>query len=192
MKNILEILNPTPNIDFEKLYEKITALNKFEEFNEFHKSSFSLKEVREYIISLTLSMSEEELSMFYENWAQSLHINDSRAKFINDCRRIWLFFGYSLVNKCRNSVEEEMQIRTRFRREIRLMLIHCLPLDRANALFNMRIPWFHEGDRQYFVNTTYEPSINKRLVYLMNLLEINEASITRYFVCMHPYGDLGC
>ena len=60
------------------------------------------------------------------------------------------------------------------------MLIHCLPLDRANALYNIRIPWFQEKERQYSLNPVDEPSINKRLVYLVNLFGFKETAIIEY------------
>ena len=138
--------------------------------------------MREYLIYLRKdAISQGNAESYYKLWAQNLSENDIIAREINDCRRVWLFFFYCLVEQCRDLESEVM--RNRFAHETRTMMIHCLSLERSNALYNLKIPWFHAADQfpLHYCAIDIYPSINKRLVNLLELFQFQTNEILQYF-----------
>ena len=175
LKEITALLAKLP-----QLYEKISLeLYDFESFSNFYKENYDFMQIREYMINtMKFSIENDNIIPFAATWAKKLRINDPVSKAINMFRRVWLFFFYSLFNRC-----DVVEIQAGFYHQTRTVLLYCLPLDRANALYNLNIPWFAVENKNESPNPTYVPSINKRLVSLIHLFNIDEPAIIDF---LHP------
>ena len=149
---------------FATLILKIQQLRKEEEFIDFEVTQ-EFKTLKEVIMNL-LKLEVNKYGLC-KNWAKSLRDNlyDTNAIYINDCRRIWIYF-YKRLSKFTSL--KEINLSDSWYRKVRTMLVYCLPLDKANALYHLRIPWYRDPrSKPEGIAENTRPTQSQKIHYLI-------------------------
>ena len=109
-----------------------------------------------------------DVSILSKLCSQCLLVNDPNAILLYSCVEIYLYFFFSLLEKC-----DKEEIKEQFREECRTMLQRCLPLIRAKVLYFCKVPWFSKKD-QHLALPSNIPSLDARIMSLIELFEFSE------------------
>ena len=123
----------------ERIILQIQECQTDEQFRNFHDSQY-FTVLRQELINRMAGLDFWQWSVL---WAESLHNGDEEATYSNDLRRIWVLFFKKLS---RFAQVNKINLDARWEHRVRTMLVHCLPMDKANALYNLKRPWYGEGD----------------------------------------------
>ena len=131
------------------------------------------------VSALYAGISRTDLESAVERWACALHDNDVVAVALNRHRKIALTFAYRLYNLVidKDAPTVEAAIAAVGEERLQNILAICVPMDRANSLYNMQpIGAAHPGMHWYadehatalgstLDNYTGFATINKRLLW---------------------------
>ena len=104
-------------------------------------------------------------------WAENLRGKDVVALYTNDCRRVLLAFIKALSDFLSLNLENLEDIQRDFHKIVREILLLCLPMDKANALYNLNQPWFSRFIPRNDIPEQHRqanPTLNWRYVYIIH------------------------
>ncbi len=187
-----------------ELRKQIKALRTLKECCDFYETDAHFQECirlarasqREYLADYPSANAEDAREEWAKTWALKLSQNEKGAEELNRCRKTALMLLYQVCDVGQSQFETETeayrQIYATFKdRRLNQILIHFLPMDRANCLFNMvntttgerGLGWYSKGDEEAYqalgdpplALNPESPSINKRFRKLQkNLRFVNE------------------
>ena len=151
-----------------RLTELINKSNSIEEFRNTYNSIDFVNLREEQIIT----MADSNFWQWSILWVQNLKLGDDAARYFNHLRKIWISFFKRLSEKAQAN---EIILSKEWERRVRVMALHCLPMDKANALYMLRSPWYSDPERKptdIAAFTYSDPSRSRKIVYLLQFFEL--------------------
>jgi len=172
--------------DFKTVLNEVKSCEEIDEFIEMYEPGGVVHDCLD-CIRASLRASGKSVDEWAEDWAKSLYQDDENAKNLNKYRKLSLELLYTLCNRYKG--EKKPQTLTAANvvddfgdKRIMGIVGLCLPMDRANALYNMMLPgqarpgmhWVSEIHvardpewAQRMSNYDGIPTINKRFFWLL-------------------------
>jgi len=170
--------------EFALLLETIRNCMLIDEFIEMYDAGIvyvCLDNIRS-----NLRQSGMSVEAWAEDWAKRLHMGDEDAKALNKDRKLSLELLYMLCNRWKGVKGPQtltaQNVRDFGDKRIMGILMLCLPMDRASALYNMMVPgesqpgthWVSEihvaRDPEWAARMRHYdgfPTMNRRFLWLM-------------------------